>query len=51
MPRKLPVHTVPHDGAWANRPEGSDRVSKTFETKKEAVDTGRDTASETTRNM
>lgn len=39
-----PVHTVPHDGRWANRRAGSDRVSKTFDTKAEAEAAGRQTA-------
>lgn len=39
-----PVHTVPHDGRWANRRAGSSRVSKTFDTKAEAQAAGRETA-------
>ncbi len=42
--RKPPVHTVPHGDGWANRREGSSRVSKEFDTKREAQDAGRDTA-------
>jgi hypothetical protein len=41
---KRPVHTVPHGDGWANRREGSPRVSKTFPTKAEAQAAGRDTA-------
>ena len=44
MGKKPPVHTVPHGDGWANRREGSDRVSKSFDTKNEAQDAGRDTA-------
>ena len=44
MAKKPPVHTVPHGDGWANRREGSDRVSKTFPTKSEAQQSGRDTA-------
>lgn len=44
MPRKPPVHTVPHDDGWANRREGSKRVSKSYDTKREAQQAGRDTA-------
>ena len=44
MNKKPPVHTVPHEGRWANRREGSDRVSKTFDTKAEAQAAGRETA-------
>ncbi|CAN5314476.1 DUF2188 domain-containing protein [soil metagenome] len=41
---KPPVHTVPHGDGWANRREGSDKVSKIFDTKAEARRAGRDTA-------
>lgn len=41
---KLPVHTVPHGDAWANRRAGSNRVSKEFSTKAEAQAAGRNTA-------
>lgn len=47
MARKPPVHTVPHEGGWANRREGAKRVSKTFETfetKAAAEKAGRETA-------
>ena len=44
MVKKPPVHTVPHDDGWANRRDGSDRVSKTHPTKKEAQQAGRATA-------
>ncbi len=44
MAKKPPVHTVPHGEGWANRREGSDRVSKNFDTKAEAQAAGRVTA-------
>jgi hypothetical protein len=44
MPRKPPVHTVPHGDGWANRREGASRVSKTFDTKAAAEGAGRRTA-------
>lgn len=44
MASKPPVHTVPHGDGWANRREGASRVSRTFDTKNEAVRAGRDTA-------
>ena len=44
MAKKPPVHTVPHDDGWANRREGSDRVSRKFDTKAEAQAAGRRTA-------
>lgn len=44
MPKKPPVHTVPHSDGWANRREGADRVSKSFRTKAEAQEAGRKTA-------
>ena len=44
MAKKPPVHTVPHDGGWANKREGSNKVSKKFDTKAPAQDAGRSTA-------
>jgi hypothetical protein len=41
---KANVHTVPHEGGWANRREGAKRVSKVFGTKAEAQTAGRKTA-------
>ena len=41
---KANVHTVPHEGGWANRREGAKRVSKVFKTKAEAQAAGRKTA-------
>jgi hypothetical protein len=41
---KANVHTVPHEGGWANRREGAKRVSKVFRTKAEAQSAGRKTA-------
>ncbi|MBA0215359.1 DUF2188 domain-containing protein [Pectobacterium brasiliense] len=34
-------HVVPHNGEWAVRGEGNDRVTKTFDTQREAIDYGR----------
>lgn len=42
--KKPPVHTVPHGDGWANRREGSERVSKTFDRKVDAQAAGRRTA-------
>ena len=44
MPKKPPVHTVPHGDGWANRREGSARVSRTFQTRADAQAAGRGTA-------
>lgn len=44
MPDKRPIHTVPTDDGWANKREGSQRVSRRFRTKAEAVQAGRSTA-------
>lgn len=41
---KPPVHTVPHGDGWANRRAGSERVSKLFDTKREAQQAGREIA-------
>lgn len=44
MADKEDIHTVPHGDGWANRREGAERVSKTFETKAEAEAAGREQA-------
>jgi hypothetical protein len=44
MPKKPPVHTVPHGDGWANRREGATRVSNTAPTKAEAQAKGREMA-------
>lgn len=44
MPKKPPVHTVPHGDGWANRREGSSRVAKVFARKSDAQAAGRVTA-------
>jgi hypothetical protein len=36
------IHTVPHGDGWANRAEGNDRVSRTYDTKAAAQSEGRD---------
>ena len=41
---KSPVHTVKHEDGWANRREGSDRVSSKHPTQADAAKTGRETA-------
>ncbi|WP_445152213.1 DUF2188 domain-containing protein [Baekduia sp. Peel2402] len=40
------IHTVPHGDGWANRVEGSQRVSNTASTKAEAQAKGREMAIE-----
>lgn len=35
-------HVVPHDGGWAVRKAGSDRVSEKFDRQSDAIDRGRD---------
>jgi hypothetical protein len=44
MPKKPPVHVVPHDGDWAVRREGAERVSSTHPTQAAAEAAGRATA-------
>lgn len=44
MSKKPPIHTVPHEAGWANRREGNQRVSKTFDTQREAQTAGRESA-------
>lgn len=41
---KRNIHTVPHEGGWANRRDRSERVSNTAPTKDEAEKVGRDMA-------
>jgi hypothetical protein len=41
---KKPIHTVPHGDGWANRREGNQRVTETFDTQREAAAAGRETA-------
>lgn len=36
------IHVVPHDSSWAYRREGSERVSRTFNTQQEAIDQARE---------
>ncbi len=43
---KEDIHTVPHNGVWANRVEGGERVSNTAKTKAEAQAKGREMARE-----
>ena len=44
MSKKPEVFTVRHGDKWANRRAGSNRVSRTYRTKKEAQEAGRKTA-------
>ena len=44
MSKMPPVHTVRRGDGWASRREGSERVSKTYPTKTEAQQAGRNTA-------
>lgn len=37
-------HIVPNNGSWSVRGAGNSRVTKTFETQKEAISYGRQTA-------
>jgi len=40
------IHVVPHKDGWATKREGSDRASKIFDKKSDAVDSGRKSAKE-----
>jgi hypothetical protein len=44
MKKPVNQHVVPHTGGWAVRSAGADRVRKTFGTKQEATDYGRQVA-------
>ena len=43
MPRKG-QHVVPRDGKWAVRKTGANRVTRSFETQREAIEAARDIA-------
>ena len=43
MPGKS-QHVVPRDGKWAVRRAGADRVSRKFDTQREAIEAARDIA-------
>lgn len=38
------IHTVKHGDGWANRTEGNERVTRTFDTQAEAIKAGRESA-------
>ena len=44
MSKKKDIHVVPHDGDWATRREGADRVGSTHDTQREAIDAARERA-------
>ena len=44
MGKNNSVHTVPHDGGWANVRPGSDRASSVHRTQAEAIERGREIA-------
>lgn len=41
---KKDIHVVPHNGGWATRKEGAQRVGHTADTQKEALEQARDQA-------
>ena len=41
---KKDIHVVPHNGPWATRKEGAQRVGHTAETQKEALEQAREQA-------
>ena len=41
---QISQHVVPRDGKWAVRKTGSDRVTRKFDTKQEAIKVARDLA-------
>lgn len=44
MTKKKDIHVVPHGDGWATRREGADRVSKTYDTQRQAQDGARPAA-------
>jgi uncharacterized protein YdaT len=41
---KKDIHVVPHNGGWATRKEGAQRVGATTDTQKQAIERARDQA-------
>ncbi len=41
---QISQHVIPRDGKWAVRKTGSNRVTRKFDTKKEAIQVARDLA-------
>jgi hypothetical protein len=44
MASKKDIHVVPHKDGWATKKEGAQRAGGVYDTKKEAVDHGRNQA-------
>lgn len=44
MSEKKDIHVVPHEGSWATRREGAERVGSTHDTQAEAIDAARERA-------
>lgn len=44
MSAKKDIHVVPHEGGWATRREGADRVGSVHGTQREAIDAARERA-------
>ena len=44
MGKSINQHIVPHDGGWAVRGEGSQKVTRQFDTQREAIEHGRQIA-------
>lgn len=44
MSKKHDIHVVPHDGKWATRREGAQRVGGIFDTQTKAADQAREQA-------
>jgi uncharacterized protein YdaT len=42
MSKKDSQHVVPHDGQWAVRRSGAERVTQVFDTQQQAIDRARD---------
>jgi uncharacterized protein YdaT len=42
MSKKKDIHVVPHDGGWATRREGAERVSSRHDTQREALEQARE---------
>ncbi|MBU8541768.1 DUF2188 domain-containing protein [Falsiroseomonas tokyonensis] len=42
MSKKKDIHVVPHDGGWATRREGAERVSSRHDTQRQAIEQARE---------
>lgn len=49
--KKKTIHVVPHNGKWATRTGGNQRVTQNFETQSDAIEAGRQQAINNTTEL